>query len=179
MDIIHFETPKTSSGLVVKHTERIAQIHTRMEVNIEPLIQTWQISRWVRRDFNYVSTKMYLKCLHRPSKVQVRDLLAEVVVQSEFLQSYAVQFEMSFDLGGDPVPIRLVSPEAAMLYKTIMVVDNSMARLHCAQTDLKLSYKDATDIILPFFSALSDLKHYCLNTKQKTSAEIAAENGIE
>jgi hypothetical protein len=178
MDTNLSETPKTESGLVVKHTGRVEDIHSRMEVRVTPVIITWQICRLMRRDFNYTTTKMFLKCLRKSTRSQVNDLLAEVVIQAEFLKSYADQFDLSFDLGGEPIPIRLICPEASMLYKTLLTVDNSIARLDCAQADLKITYQNSLDAIGPVFSAVSDLKSYCCNPKNKTASVLAVENGI-
>ena len=58
---------------------------------------------------------MYIKCRNKNDKRQVKSLIEEFVLQSEFLKAESELFELSYDLQVGSVPLRIVSPEASLL----------------------------------------------------------------
>lgn len=172
-------TITTEAGLVLKNVGRIEDIDTRLEVRIDANLRSWQCSRMLRRDFNLVTAKMYIKCRNKNDKRQVKSLIEEFVLQSEFLKAESELFELSYDLQVGSVPLRIVSPEASLLYKTFMEIDLVIAKLTCAELDLRLSHEKLQEMPQDVFCAYSDLKTYVLGvTQMKTAAELGQENGI-
>lgn len=172
-------TLTTEAGLVLKNVGRIEDIDTRMEVRTDANLRSWQCSRILRRDFNLVTAKMYIKCRDKRDRRQVKDLISEFVLRSEFLKAESELCELSYDLQVGTVPLRIVSPEASLLYKTFMDIDLVIAKLTCAEMDQRLTHEKAQEMPLDVFCAYSDLKTYVLGvTQMKTAAELGQENGI-
>lgn len=169
---------KTESGLVLKNVRRVEEIRTKLEVNINAVFFTWQVCRPVRRDFHLVTSKLYIKSLKPELRSQIGALCDEFVLQTEFLKSECAQYVLNYDLGATHVPLRIVNRDAALIYKTFKDVDEIMARLQCAQTDLLISREKANEIVRPVFEAFSSIKSYALQNNTRTAAELGKDIGI-
>lgn len=169
---------KTESGLVLKNVRRVEEIRTKLEVNIDAVFLTWQVCRPIRRDFHLVTSKLYIKSLKPECRSQIADLCNEFVLQTEFLKAECTQYVLNYDQGATLVPLRIVNRDAGLIYKTFKDVDDVMARLQCAQTDLLISRDQANEMVRPVFEAFSSIKSYALQNNTRTAAELGKEIGI-
>lgn len=173
------QTIKTESGLVLKHVARIEDIHTPLEARVEIPFRRWECSRVVRRDFNLITTKMFLLCKQAPRRSQINDFLTEMILQSEYLVGETQQYPLSYDLAISMVPLRIISREATCLLTTFQTVDSVMAKLYCAEIDGHLTETARGAMTQQFFEAYSYLKACVLmRTSDKTASELGRDRGI-
>lgn len=172
------ENNEDSQCLVVRNVDRINEIFSRTEMQVIARIKTWQVGRIVRREYYYVTAKLFLKLKDRRQRETINDLMGEFVMQTEFLKAACVDFPINYDLGCQTVPLRIVCREAFMLYKTLMDFDEAVARLHCAQVDQRISADDAERLMQPVMVAFCGFKGFVENLKPKSSTEIAQERGL-
>lgn len=172
-------TTTTDDGLVLKNAARVEDIATRIDVRVDARLTSWKCNRLIRRDFNLVTSKMYIRCRDRASRHQVLGLLEEMVLQSEFLKAESSQYEISHALPPTIIPIRIVCPEASMLYKTLVAIDESITRFHCAYLDGIATKDKLHGAPEEALAAYFDLKHYILGSLAKQTAdEMGRDNGI-
>ena len=172
------KTMLTESGHVVKNAERLNQIRVEKEIRQQWTIKTWQISRWIRRDFNWTSTYLYFKLNDKGMLDDIMALFDEIEIQGKSLAAAADHHELNFDLEHSKLELRIINPESMKLIKMLLDADASIARLNCAHTLNQVDVEDLGRLIEPFFRALSDLKVYVSADTRKTSAQIALERGI-
>lgn len=172
-------TTTTDDGLVLKNAARVEDIATRIDIRVEARLTSWKCNRLIRRDFNLVTSKMFIRCRDRTLRYQVLGLLEELVLQSEFLKAESSQYAISHALPTTIIPIRIVCPEASMLYKTLIAIDDSITRFHCAYLDEIVTLNTLQGAPEEALAAFSDLKHYILGTSaQQTAHEMGRDNGI-
>lgn len=170
----------TVDGLKLKHIEGIEMINVRLEDRVDTLFYSWQVCRIVRRDFNFVATKLFHREKRRGGREQVRSLIHEVRLQAELLADECKIFDAPEPADPKTVPIRLVSAAAAGLYRSFLIADAAFARLNHAVATNKLAQNKVHSYTQPFEGAFSDLKMYCStrNQQEKSAHEIATEQGI-
>lgn len=170
----------TEDGLVIKNTARIERIESRMEKRLTVQVFSWQISRVIRRDFNLLSAKMYMRGQDKKQKAQISELLLELSLQSASLKAESTNFSDDPNPTIRELPIRIVSPESAMLYQALKEADKVYARLGFAYREHQITERSFNERCHSFESAYSDLKRYIIGiaTSNKTAAEIGQEKGI-
>lgn len=173
-------TVLTVDGLAVQGTDSIEIINVQLENRIDALFHSWQMCRMVRRDFNFVATKMFHRERRRDGRAQMTSLLQEVRLQADLLVIECASFDAPPEGPGRSVPLRLVSASAAGLFKSFQIADTGYARINHAVNSTKLDQNLVHAYTLDFESAFSDLKMYCStrNQQQKTAAELAKAGGI-
>ncbi|KFC72673.1 hypothetical protein [Massilia sp. LC238] len=173
-------TVLTADGLALKGTDAVEIINVRLENRVDAAFHSWQVCRLVRRDFNFVATKLFHRERRKGGREQVRSLLHEVQLQAELLELECQSFEAPPEGPGRAVPLRLVSPTAAGLFKAFQKADAAFARLNHAVANRKLAENLVHGYTHPFESAFSDLKLYCSarNQSEKLAREMAEAEGI-
>lgn len=172
------KTMQTDSGHVVKNVDRINNLRVEMEIRQQWSLKTWQISRWIRRDFNLTSTYMYFKFKEKGMLENVLAILSEIESNEKILAVEAGRYELDFNMEHSKVELRIINRESMKLINLLLRADTSIARLNCALALGQLNVEDLGRMIEPLFRSLSDLKVYVSTTKRKTSAQIAHEMGI-
>ena len=181
MTVLDNGTVLTADGLALKGTDSIEIINVRLERRLDAPFYSWQLCRLVRRDFNFVATKLFHRESQRKGgREQVRSLVHEVRLQAELLAHECESFEMPVDSPGRSVPIRLVSPTAAGVFRACQIADLAYAKLNHAVATKKLAANLVHAYTHPFELAFSDLKMYCStrNQQDKTAREMAAAEGV-
>ena len=170
----------TADGLALKGIDAVEIINVRLENRSEYLFYSWQACRLVRRDFNFVAAKMFHRERRVGGREQVRGLVQEVRAQAEMLLMECDRFEAAPVTDGSAVPLRLVSPNAASLFKAFQMADTAYAKLNHAVKSKKLAENLVHSYTHPFESAFSDLKMYCStrNQQDKSARELAEAGGI-
>lgn len=173
-------TVLTADGLALKNMDAIEIINVRLENRTDYLFYSWQVCRLVRRDFNFVAAKMFHRERRTGGREQVRSLVQEVRVQAEMLLMECQKFEDAPATDGSPVPLRLVSPNVASLFRAFQMADMAFAKINHAVRSRKLAENLVHSYTHPFESAFSDLKMYCStrNQQDKSARELAVAGGI-
>src|SRR5690606_36969577 len=104
----------------------------RLEGRLDTPFYSWQVCRLVRRDFNFVAVKLFHREKRHGGREQVRSLAHEVRLQAELLADECTGFGAPPPGDGKLVPIRLVSPIAAGLYRSFLIADAAYAKLNHA-----------------------------------------------
>lgn len=170
----------TVDGLALKHSDGVEIINVRLENRVEQMFYSWQVCRLVRRDFNFVASKLFHREKRKGGREQVQSLIHEVRLQADLLGDECRKFDESPAPVGRSVPIRLVSPAAASLFKAFQVADGAFARLNHAVESKQLPQNQVHSYTHTFEAAFSDLKLYCSarNQQEKSAIELAKAQGI-
>lgn len=173
-------TVLTADGLALKGIDAVEIINVRLENRSDCVFYSWQACRLVRRDFNFVAAKMFHRERRNGGPEQVRSLVHEVRLQAEMLVIECDRFDAPPESQGRVVPLRLVSPTAASLFRAFQMADAAYAKLNHAVECRKLSEKQVHGYTSAFEAAFSDLKMYCSTRNQqlKTALELAKAEGI-
>jgi hypothetical protein len=177
----------TKNGRVVKNAGRIEQVDTNKEVRDEARIASWQVSRWMLRDFNILCARMHDLCEKGESRATARrrieGLLKEMLLQSEKMEARSKAFG-SESTGDDPkttdMLIRLVSAEAASLFRSLMWADEAYACLNQAHKQSRVTQQEEVGIVEGFESAFSALKRFVFakSDSNKSAGDLGKEMGI-
>jgi hypothetical protein len=170
----------TADGLIIKNIDAIEIINVRLENRAEYLFYSWQACRIVRRDFNFVGAKLFHRERRKGGREQVNGLVHEVRLQAEMLLMECQEFDDAPKSEGRLVPLRLVSPSAASLFRAFQMADTAFAKLNHAVDNRKLAGNLVHSYTHPFEAAWSDLKMYCStrNQQEKSAHEMAQAEGI-
>lgn len=174
-------TVKTQQGRVVKNAHKIERLNTVVDTRITARFYSWQISREIRRDFNLLSNKLVMRVKTESARRQVHELLMEIRLQAQLLQTEAERFPILQLASPQEVELRIVTPLAALLYRVLNEGDLSVARLTEASKTGLILQSNQESIVAPLFLAYSDLKHYLLSkeiSSTKTAAQLGREHGI-
>lgn len=170
----------TVDGLMFKHVDQVEMINVRFEERVEATSLSWQVSRYLRRDFNFVVTKLFHREVRRLGQREVRQLLDEMRQQAEILLGACRHFADPVEPTLRTVPLRLISPTAASLFRTFMVADKAYAKLNNVVATNALDVREIRGYTQDFEAAFSDLKMYSLArlNSEKSAFEIAKSKGI-
>lgn len=180
LTVLENGTVLTADGLTIKNIDAVEIINVRLENRTEHLFYSWQACRIVRRDFNFVAAKLFHRERRKGGREQVSGLVHEVRMQAEMLLMGCQGFDEPPAGDGRLVPLRLVSPNAASLFKAFQMADTAFAKLNHAVVSGKLAENLVHSYTHPFESAWSDLKMYCStrNQQDKSAHELAQAEGI-
>jgi hypothetical protein len=180
LTVLENGTVLTTDGLTIKNIDAVEIINVRLENRTEHLFYSWQACRIVRRDFNFVAAKLFHRERRKGGREQVSGLVHEVRMQAEMLLMGCQGFDEPPAGDGRLVPLRLVSPNAASLFKAFQMADTAFAKLNHAVVSRKLAENLVLSYTHPFESAWSDLKMYCStrNQQDKSAHELAQAEGI-
>lgn len=122
---------------VVKNQSRIDEVRARMATSEDAIITTSTMSRIIRKDWNIVTTKLYISCLKSPLRGKIQESLAELHWEVEDLSSNpAVTMFQNLDsswLQEIPFSLKIVSPEAASWFRAIKTIDRCIAKMMTAE----------------------------------------------
>jgi hypothetical protein len=173
----------TGDGLALKNVDKIGALNTNIDSQVVARFLSWQVSREVRRDYHLVTSKLFKRSRDKVFRAQAKSLLVEMVVQGEFLKESALEYPAppSDLVVPMEVPLRVVSPEAGLLYRAFSEADAPIAALnHASKTDV-ISKEHMEQLVKPFLDAYKDFKSFVMGQQQlstKTAAELGAEGGI-
>ncbi|MCU6501922.1 hypothetical protein LPN04_29440 [Rugamonas sp. A1-17] len=141
----------------MKEADKIERINSKFSERVVAEVVTWQCSRVFRRDFNRMTYKMFLLSSKFNSQQRIILRLHEMQTALHVLQNLVNKMPAS-SLPAEKtitkLPMRLVSPEAKILFDALVTMDAIMACL------LSLHDEQTTDeICSDFFAAYGRLKH--------------------
>lgn len=151
-------THRTSAnGSIIKHADRVERINVKHPKRINLECHTWMVSRFVRRDLNLVSAKLYFMWRNAEHREAIMDALWEVDKEARRLEETARKYEMPGAEFHDAIPLRIISRQSNMLVEALKTADRALYKLRANMGD-DLFVKDSP----PFFKALARLKNTVL-----------------
>jgi hypothetical protein len=161
----------------IKYLSDVGRLSTRTHTSVSAKLISWQICRLIRRDFNLISKTMYVRCAKPGVRGQYRELLAELRRQADLLSNASSQFMANPDPEVREVPLRLVAPEAATLYRSLVVADEAYSRLNqAAKSGVILVERINAEFAPGFLYTYSMFKAFAL---QKVKGKPAQQLGSE
>jgi hypothetical protein len=175
-------TTITDDGLVLKNTGMIEDIITRLEHRADVDLVSWQISRILRRDYNIVSKKMFIRCRDRNGREQVRGLIEELMLQAEMLRGESLKYEAfkeTHPLVPTALVLRVVSPETMQMLKALLVIDQAIGLVKSANIAGHVDKSTMEAFPVVALKAYTDVKQYVMGTiSTGTATELAREQGV-
>jgi hypothetical protein len=173
-------TAITEDGLVLKYFAEIRKLNVKNQTWVDGRYTSWQICRIMRRDFNLVSKTMFTRCSRPEVKLQFRDLLAELRLRADLMASASLCFECDPQAEVKQVPVCLVAPEAASLFRALAIADGAFARYNFAAKRGAIFVERINgEFARDFLYAYSMFKAFAVQRKDSKPAEqLGAELGV-
>lgn len=169
----------TEDGFVFKNHDRIEKLNLQLTSRVDAAILSWQVGRIIRRDFNYISTKIVCRKRDRNGSREIRSMIVDLRVLAEEFSNAAGQFEPNPQPAGFVLPVRLVSAEAAAVFTSLRIADEAYHRVNQAYEKNAISVGEKNGFSADFELAIGGLKQYLSNAAgRKTAHELGAEQGI-
>ena len=161
-----------------KNQGRVDEIRTNLEVRDEVFIRSPMIRRWYLREFNFVTSRLYLLTKTskstREHKRKLNELLDALNFEAEMLEGDTEFFKGEINekiFPGAEYPVRLISREAHLLLKAILRADDSIAKLYMSEFSQMLNKEKREQLQEGFTAALVALKQFSMGYVQKTLEE--------
>lgn len=174
---------KTAGGRAVHYLDRVEGVRAARDFRLEARVTAWEIDRILRRDFNYMTHRIFKICTSGTDAERsvVRELITEFMLHGEYFKGKSSAYEVTREIPAEYVtPMRLISAEANHLYRTLMTGDAAMMRLKCAVIDGLMSKQERThhfaEFVMPYFQLKMVLSGQ--KSKAKTASELGEELGI-
>lgn len=170
----------TDDGLCLKNVDKIERIRCDREQRIEPAFRSWQICRYVRRDYLLICFKMHCRSRDKAIAQQFSAFLIEVRLKAEELREATSHLPENPEPSSFKVPLRIVSMDAASLIKSMLIADLAFSRLNNASSTNAMRLDEVHAISREFELAFADLKGYAVGAVQstKTASELGVEAGV-
>jgi hypothetical protein len=160
----------------MKDEEHIARINSKFSEDVVAELRTWQLSRVFRRDFNRMTYKMFLLAPKFTAQQRIILRLHEMQSALHVLENLVSKIPPPPAAEKTPpslLSMRLVSPEARILFDVLVGMDVAMHRL--------LSQHDADtteEICADFFAAYGRLKYALFRKKPERDTTAPAADGV-
>jgi hypothetical protein len=165
-----------------KNDLRIREIRTNTSIDVRATIRSPQIRRWLLREFNYVTSQLFL--LTNTSKARRTDTraLGKLLKDLEFATEMLVM-DCEFykgEINEEVFPpqtyiLRLISREATVLYKQLIAADKAAAQLYMSEFKGELNREQRDRLLQGVTTALISLKQFSMEYVPKTAEEYAEE----
>ncbi|WP_426172395.1 hypothetical protein [Pseudoduganella sp. R-34] len=116
-------------GRVVKGATKIESIVTRYEERVQFTPVSATCGRMFRRDFNYLTAKMFLLKRRADKSAKAAWLLAELEHEVNYLVESTVRLPAPVAQEYAPIEFRLISPQARQLFDVMVTFDKAMAKV--------------------------------------------------
>lgn len=123
------------TDLLVRNVDRIEGINTRYEERLTATFRSWQICRTMRRDFNFLSSKLFIVCLTKKHKARINQLLMNIHDEAYSLETLMLKHELPTHLPSKAIDFRIVSSECRLLFDSFMLADKAVAKM--SESDLR------------------------------------------
>lgn len=170
----------TDDGLCLKNVDKIERIRCDREQRIEPAFQSWQISRYVRRDYFLICFKMHCRSKDKAIAQQFSAFLIELRLKAEELREAVSSLPENPEPSAFKVPLRIVSMDAASLIKSMLMADLAFSRLNHAALKNAMRLDEVHATTREFELTFADLKGYAVGAVQstRTASELGVEAGV-
>ncbi|WP_429482309.1 hypothetical protein [Paraburkholderia youngii] len=161
-----------------KNQGRVDEIRTNVEVRDSVFIRSPMIRRWYLREFNFVTSRLYLLTKTskstREHKKKLNELLDALNFEAEMLEGDTEFFKGEINeqiFPGAEYPVRLISREANLLLKAITRADESIAKLYMSEFSQMLNKEKRESLQEGFTAALVALKQFSMGYVQRSLEE--------
>ena len=153
----------------VRDAERIERIRTAVEARTRIVLYTAPLCRIVRKDYNIVTTKMFLA---RGEKVRalsaaLREVERSCVEAELFVERYRADYGVTFP--PQTFDLRVVSPFAHRYLRAIGRLDPVNLLLLQAETRGALLRRERMEIVRPCLKLLFEVKRIALDLPEPAS----------
>lgn len=147
----------------MRDAERIGRIHTPVHANMRALLHTASLRRVVRKDFNIVTTKMYLARSATVVKLSsaLRSLERACVEAELAAEKWRADYGVQFP--GEVFELRIVSPYAHRYARSLVRLDAVNYLLLQGETRGAVARKDRHTIVRPCVALIHEVKCIALN----------------
>lgn len=159
--------PHQSTASAMRDIERIERIHTPTEARIQATLYTAPLCRVVRKDFNIVTTKMFLARSQKTLDLSMA--LRELERASIEAELASEPHDNHYDVALPPVAfdVRIVSPFANRYWRCISRLDAVNYLLLRAETKAALRRKQRMEIVRPCLTLLHEVKRIALDLPER------------
>jgi hypothetical protein len=151
----------------IKNQRRIDEVRARMVVESKITILTSTMSRIMRKDWNIVSTKMYVHTLNPSIKMRVTEALAELNWEVADLQESAtLSLFKNLDhswLAQENFLVKVLSPESASWLRAVQSIDICIAKMMTAEKQGLLEKKQRLAALAGVNLAYTAFKYSAMN----------------
>lgn len=165
-----------------KNQERIQEIRTNMDAQVQAFIRSPKIRRWLVREFNFVTGRLYLQTKTskgtRSQKRKLDDLIGDLRFATEILMGDTDHYKGEINEVAFPgafYELRIVSREALALYKELVRVDVAVTKLYMSEFKGELDKDTRENLLLPVTLALINIKQFSMGYVAKTAEQLAEE----
>lgn len=169
----HTPSPRVESGdsgdnqRPIKNQRRIDEVRARMVVDSKITILTSTMSRIMRKDWNIVSTKMYVHTLNPQIKVRVNDALSELNWEvADLNESAEFSLFKNLDhtwLAPEHFLVKILSPESASWLRAVQSIDLCIAKMLTAEKQGLIVKKQRLDALAGVNLAYTAFKYSAMN----------------
>ncbi|MFP3637483.1 hypothetical protein [Paraburkholderia sp. SIMBA_054] len=166
-----------------KNQARIQEIRTNTDVEVQVRVRSPRIRRWVVREFNFVTSQLYLSVNSREGRAlnkkrRLKELLDELSYCVDMLEADTEYYEGAINeevFPGISFGLRLVSPAASVIYKCLVRADIACTKLYMSEFNGNLDRDKREKLLEPVTLALLGIKQFSAGFVPKTAAEMAEE----
>ncbi|MBN3760959.1 hypothetical protein [Burkholderia sp. Ac-20365] len=166
-----------------KNEARTNQINTAVAAEATAFIRSPRIRRWVIREFNFVTSRLYLSVnsargRRTNKKERLNELLGDLVGAVEMLEADTEYYEGEINeavFPGETYTLRIISPFAATIYRLLVRADVACTKLYMSEFNGKLDHDKRELLLEPVTQALLGIKQFSIGHIPKTAAQMAEE----
>lgn len=158
----------------LKYQDRLDNVRARMKGTMSITLQTPFCARQMRREFNILSTKIYIYGLNKNFNKQTCALLDDLDWARSDLRDSAALFngEDTSVLIPSTYAFDFVCPEALRLCRIIQRADHDLSKIYAAQLALKITKYDRWAMMRSFLMTYEVFKRHALKLKGRTMNEM-------
>lgn len=169
-----------------KNQERIKDIRTSVDAVMPVLVRSPRIRRWMIREFNFVTGRLYLLTSTGRNTVKTKSrlesLLSDLTFAVDMLEEDTLFFKGEINetaFPGISFDLRLVSRAAVRISKDLLRADVAATKLYMSEFNGHLNRDQREQRMEPIAAALVAIKQLSIGHVPKTAAEMAAELRID
>lgn len=159
----------------IKNQRRIDEVRARMVVESKITILTSTMSRIMRKDWNIVTTKMYVHTLNPSIKLRVTEALTELNWEVADLQESAIfGLFKNLDhtwLAQENFVVKILSPESASWLRAVQSIDVCIAKMLTAEKQGLIEKKQRLAALAGVNLAYTAFKYAAMNMAIPKRAE--------
>jgi len=174
---LHTETANSSGSVVqLKNTHRMDSLRPRMRAYVNATFEASPVARVMRRDWNILSSKLYMNAIDSDYRKRIEDDLVEMSWQ---IDDTADQVRcMPFQrldrewLAPRHMQVQVVHPMTASWLRSMMVLDEVFALLICAEKAGMITRRKRISILLPCQLSYMTFKATSMKMEFKSADEL-------
>jgi hypothetical protein len=144
-----------SEDLVVRCADRIEKINTQHHVYLDAEFRSWQMCRSMRRDFNFMQSKLFFALRSSKNIRPIKNLLLNIYEEGQCLEDSMRSREMPSSTPSVTIQFHLITEESRILYDAILCADKAIAKMNDSD-----NHEEISDRTYHFRLAIETLKKH-------------------